>query len=105
MDFEVGRRNRALYAAPDDGRQEGLRMEGRMGLVASSAPWGWRRQDRKDGDIGRIGLEWLFIKLRLQDPAHRTKFLKLRYGCVFGIGVGVLESRFGVFVVEFRYIS
>ena len=24
-------------AAPDDGRQEGLRMEGRMGLVASSA--------------------------------------------------------------------
>ena len=22
-----------------------------MGLVASSAPWGWRRQDREDGDI------------------------------------------------------
>ena len=58
-----GRRNRALYAAPDDGRQEGLRMEGRMGLVASSAPWGWRRQRRIDGGIGRIGLDWRFIYL------------------------------------------
>ena len=34
-----------------------------MGLVASSAPWGWRRQDRKDGGIGRIGLDWRFIYL------------------------------------------
>ena len=47
-----------------------------MGLVASSAPWGWRRQRRIDGGIGRIGLDWLFIKHRLKDPAHRTKFSK-----------------------------
>ena len=34
-----------------------------MGLVASSAPWGWRRQRRIDGGIGRIGLDWRFIYL------------------------------------------
>ena len=36
-----------------------------MGLVASSAPLGWRRQRRIDGGMGRIGLDWRFIYLEI----------------------------------------
>ena len=46
-----------------------------MGLVASSAPWGWRRQDRKDGGIGRIGLDWRFIYLDITIFSNYFLFL------------------------------
>ena len=45
-----------------------------MGLVASSAPWDGAVRIGRTGALG--GLDWLFIKLRLKDPAHRTKFSK-----------------------------
>ena len=46
-----------------------------MGLVASSAPWGWRRQRRIDGGIGRIGLDWRFIYLDITIFSNYFLFL------------------------------
>ena len=76
-----------------------------MGLVASSAPWDGAVRIGRTGALG--GLDWIGFLLSsdTRTPHTELSFLKLRYGFVFGIGVGVLESRFGVFVVEFRYIS
>ena len=48
-----------------------------MGLVASSAPWGWRRQRRIDGGVGRIGLDWRFIYLDITIFSNYFLFLFL----------------------------
>jgi hypothetical protein len=46
-----------------------------MGLVASSAPWGWRRQRRIDGGTGRIGLDWRFYCLDITIFSNYFLFL------------------------------
>ena len=51
----------ALGMAPSGsgGRQEGLRMEGRMGLVASSAPWDGAVRIGRTGALG--GSDWIGV--------------------------------------------